>query len=206
MRLIAEKIVLARPQAIGIVLVLAGCLDCVRDTMPSLIPFTAAHFPLLLDWFPTRPELAQWGGPLLDFPLSQNQLEKMLEDGETEPPKRLCWMAEKNGAPVGHVQLGFDWRNGNALICRVAIAPEMRGQGLAGSMIDRVIEEAFRFTTVERLELNVYTWNAAAIRTYQRSGFTLEGVRRSSALVDGQRWDTAIMSLLRADWPGRPRG
>lgn len=170
--------------------------------MPSLVPFSAAHFPLLLDWFPTRADLVQWGGPLLDFPLSSDQLERMLAEGRLDPPSRLCWMVEEAGEPVGHAQLAFDWRNGNAVLGRVAIAPQMRGQGLARPMIALAIGEAFRFLAIERLELNVFTCNAPAIRTYERSGFVLEGVRRASALVDGQRWDTAMMSLLRADLPG----
>ena len=170
--------------------------------MPSLVPFTASHFDLLLGWFPTRTDLVQWGGPMLDFPLSPAQLEGMVEDGRSDPPARLCWMAENDGELVGHVQLAFDWRNGNALLSRVAIAPAMRGRGLAAPMIELAIGEAFRFTAVERLELNVYTWNAPAIRTYERLGFTPEGVRRASALVGGERWDTAMMSLLRTELPG----
>lgn len=169
--------------------------------MLTLTPFTAAHFALLVDWFPTHTELVQWGGPLLEFPLSRDQLERMLAESRSDPPARLCWMAESEGVPVGHVQLGFDWRNGNALLSRVAIAPDMRGRRLAFPLIALAIETAFRFETVERLELNVYTWNAPAIRTYERSGFILEGVRRSSARVEGARWDTAMMSLLRQDLP-----
>ena len=170
--------------------------------MPSLVPFTASHFDLLLGWFPTRTDLVQWGGPMLDFPLSPAQLEGMVEDGRSDPPTRLCWMAENEGELVGDVQLAFDWRNGNALLSRVAIAPDMRGRGLAAPMIELAIGEAFRFAAMERLELNVYTWNAPAIRTYERLGFTPEGVRRASALVDGERWDTAMMSLLRTELPG----
>lgn len=169
--------------------------------MLTLTPFTPAHFRLLLDWFPTHAELVQWGGPPLEFPLSRDQLERMLAEGSSDPPARLCWMAESEGTTVGHVQLGFDWRNGNALLSRVAIAPDMRGRRLASPLIALAIERAFRFEGIERLELNVYTWNTPAIRTYERSGFVLEGVRRASALVDGERWDTAMMSLLRRDLP-----
>ncbi|MCJ8056013.1 GNAT family N-acetyltransferase [Shinella curvata] len=171
--------------------------------MLTLTPFTPAHFNLLLDWFPTHTELVQWGGPLLEFPLSRDQLEGMLAESRSNPPARLCWMAESEGTIVGHVQLGFDWRNGNALLSRVAIAPDMRGRHLASPLIALAIEKAFHFERMERLELNVYTWNTPAIRTYERSGFVLEGVRRASALVDGTRWDTAMMSLLRRDLTDR---
>ncbi|MFT4002888.1 MAG: GNAT family protein [Rhizobium sp.] len=169
--------------------------------MISLVPFSRSHFSTLSDWFPTHADLVQWGGPLLDFPLSHDQLDRMLAEGETTPPSRLCWMAEEAGESVGHVQLAFDWRNGNVVLGRVAIAPERRGQGLAGPMVGLAIAEAFLFEAVERVELNVFTWNAPAIRTYERLGFTLEGIRRASARVEGQRWDTAMMGLLRTELP-----
>jgi RimJ/RimL family protein N-acetyltransferase len=168
--------------------------------MPQLIPFGPEHFTVLSDWFASQADVVQWGGPLLSFPLTDEQLWAMLAEADTVPPTRLCWMAEHNGTLVGHAQLGFDWRNGNALLARVAIAPRARGRGLAGPMLRLVLEEAFARPEIERLELNVYAWNTPAIRSYERLGFKAEGVRRSSALVNGERWDTAIMGLLRHEW------
>jgi RimJ/RimL family protein N-acetyltransferase len=79
----------------------------------------------------------------------------------------------------------------------------MRGRGLAAPLVALVIREAFNLPEIERLELNVFPFNASAIRTYEGLGFVKEGVRRSSARVGAKRWDTAIMALLRADWrPG----
>jgi RimJ/RimL family protein N-acetyltransferase len=165
--------------------------------MLTLIPFAPEHFALLSGWFRTEAEVVQWGGPLARFPLSHDQLQGLLHQGIADPPARLCWMAEKDAALIGHAQLSFDWRNGNAKLCRVGIAPEARGQRLAAPMLRLVIEKAFAFPDIARLELNVYTWNAAAMRAYEGLGFQLEGVRRSSVLVGDERWDTAMMALLR---------
>ena len=57
----------------------------------------------------------------------------------------------------------------------------------------------FAEPVVERLELNVYTFNAAAIRTYEALGFVREGIRRSLAKVGEERWDAAHYAMLRAD-------
>lgn len=111
-------------------------------------------------------------------------------------------MACRDGSPVGHAQLAYDWRDGNARLGRVAIAPAERGQGLARPMVALLIDEAFKTPGIERLELNVYMFNEPAIRTYQALGFTLEGVRRSSTQAGAQRWDTGMMGLLRSEWRG----
>ncbi|WP_435997457.1 GNAT family N-acetyltransferase [Rhizobium sp. LjRoot30] len=185
----SEKFPRARPREAGIVLCLTDCFDCVPDTMLSLVPFIVAHFPFLLDWFQTHADLVQWGGPMLDSPLSRAQSDGMLEGDRSDPPARLCRMAETGRELVGHLQLVFDWRNGNALLSHVAIAPQMRGRGLAGPMTDMAVDEALCLTAIERLELNVHTWNAPAIRTYQRSDFTLGGVGRAP------RWSTASVEM-----------
>lgn len=165
-----------------------------------LIPFSEAHFDRLAGWFSSEREVVQWGGPGVWFPLNAGQLQAMVDQGRGEPPARAVWMAECRGDLVGHAQLGLDWRNGNALLARVAVAPGARGQGLAAPMLRLVLGEAFARPAMARVELSVYPWNAPAIRAYQRLGFVTEGVRRSSARVGEERWDTVMMGLLRAEW------
>ncbi len=165
-----------------------------------LVPFAPPSFALLAGWFSSERDAVQWGGPGVSFPLDAKQCQAMLDEGSGTPPGRLCWMAERDGVPVGHTQLRFDWRNGNAALSRIGLAPESRGQGLAVPMLRLVLGEAFAWAHVERVELNVYDWNEAARRTYARLGFVAEGVRRSSARVGSERWNTVVMGLLRAEW------
>lgn len=44
-------------------------------------------------------------------------------------------------------------------------------------MLELVLAEAFSIDVMERVELNLYAWNAPAIATYERLGFQTEGVR-----------------------------
>ena len=166
----------------------------------DLIPFAPEHFAVLAGWFATEAELISWGGPFLEHPLRRDQMQAMIDEGAGTRPGRLCWMGVVADRPVGHVQLAFDWRNGSARLARVAIAPEARGQGLGVPMVRQVVDRAFAHDEMERVELNVYAWNLAAIRTYRRLGFVDEGVRRSSTRVGSERWDTAIMAVLRGEW------
>jgi RimJ/RimL family protein N-acetyltransferase len=170
--------------------------------MLTLRPFANSDFPLLASWFASLPEVVQWGVSHLSFPLTQAEMDDMLAQGQTRPPNRRCWMVCRDGTPVGHAQLAYDWRDGNARLGRVAIAPAERGQGLARPLVTLMIEEAFQTPGIERLELNVYMFNTPAIRTYQALGFTMEGVRRSSTRAGDERWDTGMMGLLRSEWQG----
>jgi RimJ/RimL family protein N-acetyltransferase len=165
----------------------------------QLIPFSPEHFSTLSAWLTDESAVVQWGGPMVHYPLDAAQMQSMLDDGLSEPPRRLCWMAENQGDWVGHVQLGFDWRNGNATLGRVIINPEERGKGLSIPMLKLAIKAAFDHPQIDRLELNVYTFNQPAIRAYISLGFVHEGTRRSSTLVGKERWDTAIMAILRSE-------
>jgi len=76
----------------------------------------------------------------------------------------MRWIAANKSEVVGQAQLVYHWRNGNALLSRVALAPAARGRGLAEALVRRIVDEAFRSPHVVRVEWNVYDWNAPAIR------------------------------------------
>ncbi len=170
----------------------------------KLIPFKPEDFPILISWFHSEAEVVQWGGPMMHYPLDETQLQDLLDECDTTPPRRMCWMVMEHGLEIGHIELWFDWRNGNATVQRVAINPEHRGLGYSKQMMQLVMEQAFTFPEIFRLELNVYSFNTTAIKTYTRVGFKHEGTRRSSTLVGDERWDTAIMAILRDEY--HPRG
>ncbi|MFT6874103.1 MAG: RimJ/RimL family protein N-acetyltransferase [Granulosicoccus sp.] len=169
----------------------------------QLIFFSSRHFDELISWFPNENSLIQWGGPEVSYPIGRGQLQSMLDEGQHQKPIRLCWMATDKGAIVGHSQLLFDWKNEKARLCRIAIAPESRGQGLAKSMLTQVINRAFGYSNINRLELNVYTSNQAAIRTYKHLGFVDEGANSLSTLVGDKHWEANHMALLRSPWSDR---
>ncbi|MGF6174980.1 GNAT family N-acetyltransferase [Ensifer sp. 4252] len=161
--------------------------------------FARHHIADMLGWFPTAEALIQWGGPGLRFPIDETQLEEMQGSTLGDVPARWMFAGIVDGNLAGHAQVALDWGNGVGRLGRVAINPWFRGQGLAHPFLQRVMERFFADARFERLELNVYTFNTAAIRTYLKLGFIEEGVRRSSARVGDIRWDTAIYGMLRSD-------
>ncbi|GAA08906.1 putative acetyltransferase protein [Acetobacter tropicalis NBRC 101654] len=165
--------------------------------MITLVPFAREHFAALSGWFGSEADIIQWGGPLVHFPLTDVQLQTMLDESHSMPPKRLCWMAMAQSLPVGHAQLAFMWETGTARLSRVAIAPAQQGRGLAIPMLRQIIREAFRFPTITRLELNVYAGNAPAQKTYQKLGFQQVHTQRATIQVNGTYWDTVRMSMQR---------
>ena len=146
----------------------------------GLEPFTPRHYATLSSWFEDQSELTQWGGSAVRYPLDAAQMKTMLP----APPHRLAWMAARGSDIVGHAQLtAIDRGTGIARLGRIAIAPARRGQRLAVPMLKLVLEQTFSIRGIQRVDLGVYTWNARAIRTYSRLGFTPGEVRTASVRV-----------------------
>ncbi|MGN0977580.1 MAG: GNAT family N-acetyltransferase [Faecousia sp.] len=84
---------------------------------------------------------------------------------------------------------------------RVAIFhPEDRGKGLGTWAVETVRDFAFERLKLHRLELDVFSFNPQAEKTYLRAGFRREGVLRD-AIRDGDRYaDDILMAILEDEW------
>lgn len=122
-------------------------------------------------------------------PWTPSQLAAALAD----PGTRIVG-AERDARLVGHavvVRQPFD-----AELQAILVAGDQRRQGVAGRLLDEVIETA-RGWGVERLLLEVRASNAPAIGLYRRAGFNEDGRRRGyyPPLAGRDREDALLMSL-----------
>ncbi|MBD9373497.1 GNAT family N-acetyltransferase [Rhizobium sp. ARZ01] len=166
-------------------------------------PYAPGDFDVICTWFPDEASAVQWGGPDVRYPLDPAQFAAMQQETEGDTPGRWMFTGVAGEAVAAHAQVVLDWRHGIGRLARVAVSPAFRGKGLALPFLRQVVGRVFEQAAMERLELYVYTFNAAAIATYRRLGFVEEGVRRSSVKVGAERWDTAIFALLREESDAR---
>lgn len=147
-------------------------------------------------WFRSPDELKTWGGPKAVFPFDRSQFATMVEQSLQIPPERLCLTYEVGGRICGHVQAALDHVDKVARLGRIAIAPQCRrsshGRQMLETVIGRVLDQGFN-----RLELSVYSENAAAISLYRTLGFEVEGTRKKAAIFSHGVVDVHIMALLR---------
>ena len=79
----------------------------------------------------------------------------------------------------------------------------MRDTAVPSSALMRaMLDWADNWAGVLRIELQVFTDNAAAIALYQRHGFVVEGTLRGYALRDGVLADVHAMGRLHPSPPG----
>ena len=111
-------------------------------------------------------------------------------------------MADKNDERyIGQADIfRLDWRLRQGEIGMVVGDPAERGSGLGEEALRLLQRFAFQTLGLERLELEVHMKNEAALRCYQKAGFTLEGVKRHAFFSDGVFCDVGVMSVLREEW------
>ena len=76
----------------------------------------------------------------------------------------------------------------------MGLLPEFRGQGLGTQLLKSTLSHAKAFG-LEKVELNVYTSNLAAIKLYKKIGFTQEGLIKKYRKLDGVYYDSIMMAI-----------
>lgn len=77
----------------------------------------------------------------------------------------------------------------------MCVHQDYRKKGIGSALLDTAIKAA-RDYGLERIELEVYTSNATAIRMYEKSGFLVEGIKRKARKLDTRYYDIQIMALF----------
>ncbi len=72
---------------------------------------------------------------------------------------------------------------------------DFRGYGLGMKLVAKTIDKA-KETDLERIEVQVFASNKAAIELYQKTGFLVEGKKKKARKIDGVYDDIVQMALL----------
>lgn len=73
-------------------------------------------------------------------------------------------------------------------------------KGYGTEVVKLMLSYAFKHKTVERVSLDAFENNKAAIRVYKKCGFKIEGLRRKTKYRDGKFYNDILMSVIREDW------
>lgn len=97
----------------------------------------------------------------------------------------------------------LDGDNGSTLYHITVGERDAWGQGYGTDATELMLAHAFRRLALHRVALTVFEFNARAIRSYQKCGFSIEGRARQAIFRDGRFWDEIHMSILAEEWEAR---
>ncbi|MFI6062132.1 GNAT family N-acetyltransferase [Streptomyces sp. NPDC051286] len=141
------------------------------------------------------------------WPRSLSAVRERIERDRDEHDRDDFLVLLPDGTPIGHIALtDQDMVDGTAEIM-LMLDPDHRGRGYGADAVDALVDFAFGELPMHRVQAVTHTTNTAALDVLARAGFVQEGVRRSACLHRGQRYDVAVLALLRDEWQAltRPR-
>ena len=140
---------------------------------------------------------AQAGTLQAPYP-SVEMWRKRLQDGVGSDDFVL--VAEVDGKVVGNLGLHLaskSPRRRHAGYLGMSVHDDWQGRGVGTALLAAAIDLADNWLGYARLELTVYTDNAAALKLYRRFDFDIEGTLRGYALRDGRYVDAYAMARLK---------
>ena len=133
----------------------------------------------------------------LQLPLQSEDVVRKKVENPSEGMVRL--VAEIDGRVVGASSLhrGHSPRTQHAAGCGLSVHPDYWNRGVGSALIAAVVDMADKWLNLQRVELEVYTDNAASIHLYEKFGFVIEGTKRKQAFREGEYVDVHVMARVR---------
>jgi ribosomal-protein-serine acetyltransferase len=164
-----------------------------------LEPWHAEEFASVVDQ--ARPHLAPWipfAHTITDVDAARAFLQRFADDHAADSRHNFgIWL---EGRLVGGALFPlFDTRTG---ICELGVwlAPQVQGRGLITRAATDLIDWAIRARGLARVAWHVDPRNTRSKAVAQRLGMTFEGIERSGFVINGDRRDSEVWSMLADEW------
>lgn len=168
----------------------------------TLVPFeTERDSKIFAGWRNNSEYLRLMDGDIaLQF--SIESIKKWIEENELSD--KFAFFIIKsitNDEVIGEIGLsGFQGKHCNAFVGISIGEPENWGKGFGTDAMRIMLKYGFGILNLNHISLTVFEYNQRGVRSYEKAGFTLEGVQRQFIHRDGKRWDMYRMGILKSEW------
>jgi RimJ/RimL family protein N-acetyltransferase len=136
------------------------------------------------------------------FPLSRVTKEGFLDASARGGGSDHIWAIETLARDyIGEITLTkIDRINRSAQVGIVIGSKPHWNKGFGTDAMRVVLRFAFDNMNLHRVWLNVYDFNVRGIKSYEKCGFTREGVQRELRFLDGRYHDSVLMGILEGEY------
>ena len=167
--------------------------------MIRLEKFDRGDYHNLISWIDSEEMLVQIAGRQMQFPVTAEQLDLSQSD-KNRFAFSIVW--NETNQSIGHCELYL--LENSARIDRIIIGDKsMKGKGICGILMSLLLQYGFHELNLPMLELNVFDWNTAAIKCYEKCGFEINPHKSVTRQVNGQTWKGLNMEINKTDWYSR---
>ncbi len=156
-------------------------------------------FERIASWVTDARTHALWCANRMAYPVSAAELKQLLENDVHEWGGKAYVAVDDGGILVGFLVCSANEETRTAFLKFVLVNPHKRGTGVGTQMIRLITHLAFDEMKMERVKLNVFGVNTAAVRCYEKAGFVVESVDEGAFTVDREVWDRVHMVMEPGD-------
>lgn len=107
----------------------------------------------------------------------------------------------KTGLYIGGCGINnIDWENSAVTIGIFIGNKDYLSKGYGTDAMKVLVKFIFDEMNINKIKLNVYSFNTRAIKCYEKCGFKKEGVLRQEIFREGKYYDEIVMGLLREEY------
>ena len=168
--------------------------------MIHLEPFSAPYFDSFIGWIDSRELLVTIAGNVFSYPLTADQLQDYLSNKDSYS---FAIVDQPGGKAIGHAEL-LSMGSGIFKIDKLIIGDaSQRGKGTGQQVINQLLAYAFTRLNAQMVELNVFDWNTAGIKCYEKCGFTMTQGKSAAFQVGDKNWTALNMTIDKPRWQER---
>jgi RimJ/RimL family protein N-acetyltransferase len=97
----------------------------------------------------------------------------------------------------------IDWKNSIASVVIFIGSKDYWGKGYGTEAMQTLLTFIFNQININKVRLNVYSFNERAIKSYEKCGFKREGVLRQEIFRNGRYYDIISLGILRDEYIGK---
>lgn len=171
--------------------------------MITLIPFSAADFDAFASWVNNEELLVTIAGNVFTWPLTAPQLQKYLE---TANSYSFTIVDTAENKKIGHAEVLLSGKDMYKIDKLIIGDTSNRGKGIGQAVINELLLYSFTKLNAAIVELNVFDWNVAGIRCYEKCGFVMNHNKQAAFQVGDKSWTAINMTIDRQSWVSRSTG
>jgi RimJ/RimL family protein N-acetyltransferase len=167
--------------------------------MIQLTAFSPADFDRFISWIDSEGLLMTIAGTVFSYPLTVAQLETYLADKNSYAFNIVDVNEDRI---IGHAELIMQEQN-TCKIDKLIIGDQSnRGKGRGQEVIRKLLEYSFANLGAKTVELNVFDWNTAGIRCYEKCGFKMNPAKQALFRSGSETWTALNMTIDMVNWNG----
>lgn len=161
-----------------------------------------ADYALLWRWLNNSEVMQYWGRPGNTVSLAQVARDEEVLAARDSAYKYI--IQTHDAEPIGQIDYyDLDWKQRSAWTSIMIGEPEYWSGGYGTEAMRTLLRYMFEQLALHRVALTVHESNTRARRSYEKNGFTAEGVLREWQYFNGKWVNGIIMSVLDRDFAAR---